>query len=247
MSSFKRKKKETDKTDLSKKVTEPTEQNCAAKNTELTMTREESDQECTVESESILEKVKLYFKTLFSFQCIAVTLYYTAYAFGVFGHIFYVPAYAEKLSVAPLEIATIITVYGAMELTSIILIGLIGNFLPILPIYFLAAANCAIVGCFDVLVPLMITSGVIYLPLIANVAAVGLFAGGLDTLIGNQVVDIVGTDLAGSLIGLLSTGFGIGLILPSVVYGKINILVSLFWCFYKAKLFISLHVNFCYK
>ena len=166
-------------------------------------------------------------------------MYYIAYAFGVFGHIFYLPAYAEELSVTPLEIATLITVYGALRLTSIIIIGLIGNFLPI-NVYVLSAANCAIVGCFDVLVPLMITSGVVYLPSIANVATVGLFAGGLDTLIGNQVVDIVGTDLAGSLIGLLSTCFGIGLILPSVVYGKIHILVSLLWCFTKQSKAFSL-------
>ena len=200
----KRENKQEEVASLSKNVTETTE---------LTKTREQT-----------CKALKSYFKTLFSFRCIALTLYYIAYAFGVFGHIMYVPAYAEELSISPLDIATILTVYGALELTSIILIGLACNFLPI-NIYKLAAVNCAIVGCFDLLVPISIQSGFVYLPMIINVATVGLFAGGLDTLLGNQVADNVGTDMSGSLVGLLSVGFGIGLILPSIIYGMLNILV----------------------
>ena len=91
---------------------------------------------------------------------------------------------------------------------------------PRVNIYIFIAVNTAIVGCFDVLVPLMLTSGSTYAVMVANLAFVGLFAGGLMGLINQLIVDAVGMEKAGTGAGIFGAIFGISVIVYSQVYGR---------------------------
>ena len=158
-------------------------------------------------------------KLLLTPKCCLLILYYITYVFGVYGHLRYIPLYAAEVGATPAQIPVLLSIFGAMNLVSLLSVGFITNF-PRINIYILIAVNSVIVGCFDLLVPLIIQSGPAYVVLMVNMATVGMLVGGLFTLIGQLVVDAVGIHRAGTGIGLASAGIGIAQIIPPLIYGK---------------------------
>ena len=160
-----------------------------------------------------------FWRPFFSMQFITFSLYFFAYIYGMYGFLFYIPSYLVELGLSKSEIASAMSISGILDLISRLGIGFIARW-PRVNIHILIAVNTAIVGCFDVLVPLMLTSGSAYAVMVGNLALVGLFTGGLLGLINQLIVDAVGTDRAGTGTGISGAIFGITILIFSQVYGR---------------------------
>ena len=150
---------------------------------------------------------------------VSISLYYFCYIYGVYGFLFNIPPYLVELGLSQPQIASALSISGALDFISRFGIGFIGRW-PRINIYVLIAVNTALTGCFDVLVPLMLTSGSAYAVMVGNLAFVGLFAGGLLGLINQLIVDAVGMEKAGTGAGIFGAIFGITVLVYSQVYGR---------------------------
>ena len=98
-------------------------------------------------------------------------------------------------------------------------IGFVSNH-PKVNMYTLIAVNCVISGCFDLVLPLMLSTMPVYPVMAANMAVLGLLVGGTIGLHGQLIVNAVGIERAGTGFGLGTTSFGIATSLTAFIYGR---------------------------
>ena len=121
------------------------------------------------------------------------------------------------------------SINGVLDFISRLGIGFVARW-PQVNIYIFIAVTTAIAGCFNVLVPLMLTSGSTYAVMVGNLAFVGLFAGRLMGLVNQLIVDAVGVDRAGTGSGIFGAIFGFTVIVFSQVYGRFNLKYRAIFC-----------------
>ena len=160
-----------------------------------------------------------FWRPFFRMQFIIFSIYFFAYIYGMYGFLFYIPSYLVELGLSKSQVASAMSISGILDLISRLVIGFIARW-PRVNTHILIAVNTAIVGCSDILVPLMLTSGSAYAVMVGNLALVGLFTGGLLGLINQLIVDAVGTDRAGTGTGISGAIFGITILIFSQVYGR---------------------------
>ena len=136
---------------------------------------------------------------------------------------FYIPPYLVEHGLSKSQVTSAMSINGVLDFISRLGIGFIARW-PRVNIYIFIAVTTAIAGCFDVLVPLMLTSGSTYAVMVGNLAFVGLFAGGLMGLVNQLIVDAVGVDRAGTGSGIFGVIFRFTVIVFSQVYGKFNLM-----------------------
>ena len=162
---------------------------------------------------------KRFWRPFISIKFITISLYYFCYKYGVYGFSFYIPPYLVELGQSKSQVASAMSINGVLDFISRLGIGFLAR-IPQVNIYILIAVNTALTGCFDVLVPLMLTSGSTYAVMVGNLAFVGLFVGGLLGLINQLIVDAVGMEKAGTGAGIFGAIFGITVLVYSQVYGR---------------------------
>ena len=172
-----------------------------------------------IEEDQNVTKFQTCTRPFFSIQFITISLYYFCYIYGVYGYLFYIPPYLLELGISKSQVTSAMSINGVLDFISRLGIGFLAR-IPRVNIYILIAVNTALTGCFDVLVPLMLTSGSAYAVMVGNLAFVGLFAGGLMGLINQLIVDAVGMEKAGTGAGIFVAIFGISVIVYSQVYGR---------------------------
>ena len=117
--------------------------------------------------------------------------------FGLYGYLIYVPPYLVEARLTRTKIASLLSIDGAFDLIGRIAIGFLASH-PKVNMYILISVNSAISGCFDLILPLMLSGTAVYPVMAANMAVLGLLDGGTLGLHGQLIVDAVGTEKAGT-------------------------------------------------
>ena len=173
-----------------------------------------------------------FWKPFLSFKFLMLCFFLISYYYGFFGYVMYMPPFALEQGLQKNQLAILLSILGATNLLSRILIGSLVNFTNI-NMYILITINTAIMGCLDVLLNLMLNSGATFPVMIINVVLNGFLAGGLLSLEGQLIVDAVGTEKCATGIGFTNTCFGLSVAIPPLVYGKSTIkIVNCIWCMF---------------
>ena len=160
-------------------------------------------------------------KPFLSIKFVSFILFHMTSMFGLYGYLMYVPPYLVEAGLTKTEIASLLSIDGAFDLIGRITIGFLASH-PKVNMYMLISVNSAISGCFDLILPMMLSGTAVYPVMAANMAVLGLFVGGTLGLHGQLIVDAVGTERAGTGYGLSTTSFGIATSLTAVIYGMKN-------------------------
>ena len=157
-------------------------------------------------------------KPFLTVKFVSFILFHLTSMFGLYGYLMYVPPYLVEVGLTKRETASLLSIDGAFDLIGRIAIGFLACH-PKVNIYILISINSVIAGCFDIVLPLMLTSMTVYPVMAANMAVLGLLVGGTLGLHGQLIVDAVGTERAGTGYGLSTTSFGLATSLSAVIYG----------------------------
>ena len=141
-------------------------------------------------------------KPFLSIKFVSFILFHMASMFGLYGYLMYVPPYLVEARLTKTEIASLLSIDGAFDLIGRIAIGFLASH-PKVNMYILISVNSAIAACFDLILPLMLSSTAVYPVMAANMAVLGLLVGGTLGLHGQLIVDAVETVRAGIGHGLL--------------------------------------------
>ena len=184
--------------------------------------QEATNNETTNNVETQNSKCKSFFafwKPFLSFRFLMLCFFLMTYYYGFFGYVMYMPPFALEQGVQKNQLTILLSILGATNLLSRILIGSLVNFTNI-NMYILITINTAIMGCLDVLLNLMLTSGATFSVMIINVVLNGFLAGGLLSLEGQLIVDAVGTEKCATGIGFTDTCYGLSAAIPPLIYGR---------------------------
>ena len=150
---------------------------------------------------------------------VSYILFHLTFTIGLYGYLMYVPPYLVEIGLTKVQIASLLSIDGVFDLIGRVTIGFVCNH-PKVNMYTLIAVNSAISGCFDLILPLMLSTMPVYPVVAANMAVLGLLVGGTIGLHGQLIVNAVGIERSGTGIGLSTTSFGISTSLTALIYGK---------------------------
>ena len=150
---------------------------------------------------------------------VSYILFHLTFSIGLYGYLMYAPPYLVEMGLTKVQIASLLSIDGVFDLIGRVTIGFVCNH-PKVNMYTLIAVNSVISGCFDLVLPLMMSTMPVYPVMAANMAVVGLLVGGTIGLHGQLIVNAVGIERAGTGIGLSSTSFGLATGLTALIYGR---------------------------
>ena len=153
-----------------------------------------------------------FVQTIFNCKICVLHLFHLTFTIGLYGYLMYVPPYLVEIGLTKVQIASLLSIDGVFYLIGRVTIGFVCNH-PKVNMYTLIAVNSAISGCFDLILPLMLSTMPVYPVVAANMAVSGLLVGGTIGLNGQLIVNAVGIERSGT--GLRTTSFGI-----SIMFGR---------------------------